>query len=196
MTSPDPAPTPLLTIGHGTSDRRALADRLRAAGVSTLVDVRRFPGSRHNPDVGREALESWLPDEGVKYVWEERLGGRRRLAADAPPVDGWWQVESFRAYAAYTRTSEFDDAMRTLLRRVNEEIVAVMCSENVWWRCHRRLIADSAVLIHSVPVVHLMPDGRQQNHEPAPGACVSKDGSLVYPASEKAAVLLGGACGD
>ena len=102
---------PLLTVGHGPEDRDRLGARLAGAGVVSLVDIRRFPGSRNNPDVGREALEDWLPTLGIGYRWEERLGGRRRLPAGEPVADGWWTVAQFAAYAAHTRTAEFTAAL-------------------------------------------------------------------------------------
>lgn len=175
----------LLTIGHGTSDRADLTRRLREAGIEVLVDVRRFPGSRRNPDVSRDALQEWLPDEGIAYVWEERLGGRRRVPQDAGDADAWWRVEAFRAYAAHTRTPEFDAGMRDLLARARDGGTAVMCSEFVWWRCHRRLVSDAAMLVHDVPVHHVMPDGRLQAHEPSEGARRSGSG-LAYPAPPEA----------
>ena len=102
----------LLTVGHGTLDRTALAALLAGAGTDLLVDVRRFPGSRHNPDVGTDAMAQWLPEAGIDYRWEERLGGRRRRDRTADPdADGWWRVEAFRAYAAHTRTPEFLTAL-------------------------------------------------------------------------------------
>ena len=159
---------PLLTVGHGPDDRTRLGARLSAADVGLVVDVRRFPGSRSNPDVRREALEGWLPAAGVGYRWEARLGGRRRLPADAPVVDGWWTVAQFAAYAAHTRTPE-------------SAPVAVMCSESVWWRCHRRLIADVVVLGRGVPVQHLMPDGRLTPHTPSAGAVLGEDGLVHWP---------------
>jgi len=170
----------LLTIGHGTSDRAELARRLGDAGIRTLVDVRRFPGSRRNPEVSRESLQEWVPGEGIAYVWEERLGGRRRVPKDEPDADGWWRVEAFRAYAAYTRTPQFREALAEVVERARNETVAVMCSEFVWWRCHRRLISDAAMLLHDLPVEHVMPDGRRSAHEPSEGARV-QDGALTYP---------------
>lgn len=175
---------PLLTIGHGTSTRDELAQRLRDAGIDTLVDVRRFPGSRRNPEVSRDALQEWIPTLGIEYVWEERLGGRRRVSKEASQADAWWRVEAFRAYAAHTRADEFDAGMTELLRRVRTGTVAVMCSEFVWWRCHRRIISDVAMLVHDVPVEHVMPDGHRTAHEPSEGARVSGHG-LVYPGGEQ-----------
>ncbi|HET9859497.1 MAG TPA: DUF488 domain-containing protein [Nocardioidaceae bacterium] len=170
----------LLTVGHGRLDRATLGPLLVDAGVQLLMDVRRFPGSRNNPDVSRDALPTWLPEEGVEYRWEERLGGRRRLPADEDDQDPWWQVDAFRAYAAYTRTPEFTAGLADLLEEVGVRRVAVMCSESVWWRCHRRLIADVALLGHDVDVRHLMHDGRLTPHPPAAGARRRDDGLLVW----------------
>jgi uncharacterized protein (DUF488 family) len=174
---------PLLTVGHGTDDRTRLGGRLAGAGVQDLVDVRRFPGSRANPDVGRDALAGWLPALGITYRWEERLGGRRRLPAGEPVVDGWWTVAQFAAYAAHTRTPEFIRALEEVLGAAADRTVAVMCSEYVWWRCHRRLIADVTVLRAGIPVDHLMPDGRLVPHRPAEGAVLGTDGAVHWPAT-------------
>ena len=172
---------PLLTVGHGPQDRDALGALLTGGGVEEVVDVRRFPGSRNNPDVSRSALEEWLPAFGVRYRWEERLGGRRQLPKGEPVQDGWWTVAQFAAYAAHTRTPEFRSALDEVLAEAARTTVAVMCSESVWWRCHRRLIADVAVMARGVPVRHLMPDGRLAPHRPSAGAVVI-DGAVLWPA--------------
>jgi uncharacterized protein (DUF488 family) len=174
---------PLLTVGHGPGDRDVLGPLLTAAGIEQLVDVRRFPGSRNNPDVAREALAAWLPERGIAYRWEERLGGRRRLPSGEPVVDGWWAVEQFAAYAAHTRTPEFADALDEVLARAADTTVAIMCSESVWWRCHRRLVADVVVLARGLPVDHLMPGGRIAPHRPAEGAVLGGDGTVRWPAA-------------
>ena len=171
----------LVTVGHGPQGRDALGARLSVAGVDLVVDVRRFPGSRNNPDVVREALEEWLPATGIGYRWDDRLGGRRRLPPGEPVADDWWTVAQFAAYAAHTRTPEFIAALDEVLAGAGAETVAVMCSESVWWRCHRRLIADVAVLGRAVPVTHLMPDGRLTPHRPSDGAVV-RDGVVSWPA--------------
>ena len=173
---------PLLTVGHGPEDRDRLGARLVGAGVGSLVDIRRFPGSRNNPDVAHDALAEWLPALGVGYRWDERLGGRRRLDPSLPVEDGWWTVAQFAAYAEHTRTPEFGAALDVVLADSARATVAVMCSETVWWRCHRRLIADVAVLGWGVPVDHLMPGGRLSPHRPSAGAVVGPDGTLTWPA--------------
>jgi uncharacterized protein (DUF488 family) len=176
---------PLLTVGHGPQGRMFLGERLTSAGVERLVDVRRFPGSRTNPDVARDALQEWLPALGIGYRWDERLGGRRRLPPGEPVADGWWTVAQFAAYAAHTRTPEFTAALDDVLAEAATATVAVMCSESVWWRCHRRLIADVAVLGRGVPVTHLMPDGRLTAHRLSAGAVVAPDGTLTWPATPR-----------
>ncbi|MFD0902762.1 DUF488 domain-containing protein [Actinomadura sediminis] len=169
---------PLLTFGHGTAGRGELTRLLDGAAVRAVVDVRTAPGSRRNPDVHRDALREWLPAAGVGYRWERRLGGFRRAAPDSP--DTFWRNDSFRGYAGHTRDPGFLAAMDVLLREAERDRTAVMCSESVWWRCHRRLIADFAVLARGRPVLHLAHDGRLTEHPPTPGARLRDDGLLVY----------------
>ncbi|MGI8578519.1 MAG: DUF488 domain-containing protein [Nocardioidaceae bacterium] len=173
----------LITVGHGKLDRGRLADLLTGAGVQELVDVRRFPASRNNPDVSRDVMSAWLRAAGIGYRWEEALGGRRRLSVGQRPADTWWRVPAFRAYAAHTRSPEFITALQQVLAAVPELTVALMCSESVWWRCHRRLIADVAEVAHQTPVHHLMPSGLLTEHPPAQGARIRRDGLLVWDRS-------------
>lgn len=171
-------PAPLLTVGHGKLRHPELAALLHGADVTHLVDVRSHPGSRHNPDVFREALADSMPGHDIAYRWEPRLGGRRRPVADAP--DTVWQVASFRAYAVHTRTSEFTAAMDELLDQATMARTAIMCSESMWWRCHRRLIADVVSLTTDVEVFDLAHDGRLTPHPVAEGARVRDDGQVVW----------------
>ena len=171
----------LLTVGHGPDGRQELGARLAVTGVRRVVDVRRFPASRFNPDVAGDALAAWLPEIGIGYRWEERLGGRRRIPSGAPVADAWWTVAQFAAYAAHTRTPEFAAALDEVVAEAATEPVAVMCSEYLWWRCHRRLIADVAVLAHGVPVQHVMPDGGLVDHKVAEGARLGADGLVHWP---------------
>jgi uncharacterized protein (DUF488 family) len=170
----------LLTVGHGTLAAEDLAGLLVGAGVVSLVDIRIGPGSRRNPHLGRAELERWLPEAGVAYRWERRLGGFRKPPETSPDVA--LRNDSFRAYAAHMRTPEFRAALGEVLAEAATRRTAVMCSETVWWRCHRRLVADSAVLLDGVAVTHLMPGGRLADHRPTDGARVAGP-VLVYDAS-------------
>jgi len=175
---------PLLTVGHGTHSAEDFTELLRAAGVESVVDVRIAPGSRRFPHFGRDALAGWLPDAGISYRWERRLGGFRKLPPDSPDLA--LRNESFRAYAAHMRTPDFGAAMAGLATDMAAALTAVMCSESVWWRCHRRLIADYACLIGRLEVRHIMPGGRLAAHEPTPEARVCEN-QLFYgppPAAE------------
>jgi uncharacterized protein (DUF488 family) len=165
------------TFGHGTLDQAAFVDLIRGAGLAQVVDVRSYPGSRRNPQYGRPELEMWLPAAGVDYSWEPRLGGRRRPDPASPHAA--LRHPAFRAYADHMGTPGFRSALEQLVESGRGREVAVMCSEGVWWRCHRRLIADALVLLHGVPVTHLFHDGRMTLHQPAPEARVV-DGGLVY----------------
>lgn len=171
-------PAPLLTLGHGALTQAQLGGLISSAGVTRLVDVSRFPGSRAHPHASREAMASWVPGLGIAYDWQPDLGGRRRPPADS--LDTWWRVEAFRGYAAHMRTPEFLAAVGVLLGHVVADTTAVLCSESLWWRCHRRMIADVAVLARGVPVSHLFCDGHLVEHQPAAGARVTAEGLLVY----------------
>ena len=178
---------PLITFGHGTASAERIAGLLGAAEVTALVDVRIAPGSRRHPHVARAELERWLPDHGISYRWEKRLGGFRRPASDSPDVA--WREDAFRGYAGYMRQPEFAAAIDEVLAQVAAQPagqhVAVMCSESLWWRCHRRLIADFAEIARGVPVRHLMHDGRLAVHRPSPGVRLREDGLLVYDAGQE-----------
>ena len=167
----------LVTVGHGAASPEAFQSLVAGAGLRLVVDVRRFPGSRRHPQFARDELARSLPEAGVGYRWEERLGGRRSGEPDSPNVG--LRNPAFRAYADYMTMSPFGAALGELLEDVAAEPSAVMCAESLWWRCHRRLIADAATLLHGVEVRHVMPDGRQQEHRPTDGAVIG-DGRLVY----------------
>jgi uncharacterized protein (DUF488 family) len=166
----------LLTFGHGTASQEEILGLLGDAAVELVVDVRTAPGSRRNPHVSRTELANWLPEHGFTYRWDKRLGGFRRPPPDSPDV--FWRQEMFRGYAAHMRTPEFASAITELLAFDGTQ--TVMCSESVWWRCHRRMIADFLVLARNLPVDHVMHDGRVVRHEPTPGARLRDDGLLVY----------------
>jgi uncharacterized protein (DUF488 family) len=166
----------LLTVGHGMHPADAFGSLLHSAGITSVVDVRIAPGSRRSPQFSRSALDRWLPAAGISYRWERRLGGFRKLPPDSPDVA--LTNTSFRAYAAHMRTAEFGAAMADVVADAAAQPTAVMCSESVWWRCHRRLIADHACLIERLEVRHLMPDGRLVGHRLTAGVRISGNGLL------------------
>jgi uncharacterized protein (DUF488 family) len=168
----------LLTFGHGTASEEEMTILLRDARVELLVDVRTAPGSRRNPHVGRAQLQQWLPAAGIDYRWEGDLGGFRKAAKDSPDVV--WRNASFRGYAGYARTDTFVAAVDRVLADAAQRTTVVMCSESLWWRCHRRIIADFVVRARGVDVRHLMHDGRLADHAVTPGARLRSDGLLVY----------------
>jgi uncharacterized protein (DUF488 family) len=174
---PTTEPLTLLTVGHGTLAAGAFADLLTGAGVALLVDVRSYPGSRRHPHFGRDEMARWLPEAGVEYRWERRLGGRRRARADSPHVA--LRDPSFRGYADHMETLAFGEALDAVLAAAAGRRTAVMCAESLWWRCHRRLLADAAALTRGVDVRHLLHDGRTQPHAVTDGARLA-DGHVVY----------------
>ena len=174
----------MLTFGHGRLDREALGELLTRAEVAVVVDVRRFPGSRANPAAAQGQVADLARELGIGYRHDERLGGRRRLSVDddgASP-DSWWRVAQFRAYAAWTRSPEFRAGLDELLAEDDAARTAIMCSEAVWWRCHRRIVADVVQLEHDRPVQHLMHDGALREHPPSEAARRGPDGYLTWPA--------------
>ena len=173
----------LLTFGHGTASADRMTELLRGAGIAAVVDVRIAPGSRRHPHVARAELERWLPEAGISYRWDKRLGGFRRPAPDSPDVA--WREDMFRGYAGYMRTADFLAATDALLARASAQVTTVMCAESRWWRCHRRLIADFACAARGVPVRHLMHDGRLEEHRLSPGLRLRDGGLLVYDAGQR-----------
>jgi len=176
------------TLGHGTLEADAFAALAAEAGLAEIVDVRRYPGSRRFPHFASEAMASWLPEHGIAYRWLPSLGGRRR-ADPASPNTGLRNAQ-FRAYADHMASDEFLGGVAEVLEVAAERSVAVMCSESVWWRCHRRLLADHLVLLDDTPVEHLFHDGRLQLHPVTPEVRVDGD-RLVYDLGQQASLLDG-----
>ena len=168
----------LYTVGHGTRSVAELADVLLHAGVARLVDVRRHPGSRRHPHLSREGLARELPDLGIGYDWRgEALGGRR----SRPPASRHtaWRNDAFAAYADHMDTPAFRQALARLLEELP---LAVMCAETLWWRCHRRLIADAAALA-GAEVVHLLGPNKVEPHRLHPDVRPDPEGWPLYDAS-------------
>ena len=148
----------MMTIGHSTLSIEAFLRALKEVGVRTLVDVRRFPGSRRHPQFGQKALFDSLEAAGIRAIWREGLGGRRVARKDS--VNTGWKNESFRGYADYMQTPEFAAEIDWLVGQSELDRLVVMCAEAVPWRCHRLLIAD-AVMVRGVDVrdVFVSPEG-------------------------------------
>lgn len=173
---------PVFTIGHSKRSVGELVALLREAAADLVADVRAFPRSRANPQFNGPALQEELAAAGIDYRYLPALGGRRHgRKAESPNM--LWRNESFRAYADYAGTAEFRAGLAELCALAGEHRCAVMCAEVLWWRCHRRIIADY-LLAAGLEVVHILgPD----NLTPAaltPGALRLADGGLVYPAEQ------------
>ena len=166
------------TIGHSTRDVGELALTLQEPQIELVVDVRRFPGSRRLPQFESSALRVALERYGIAYQWIAALGGRRRAAPDSPNTG--WTHSAFRAYADHIETEEFAEGLTELLVLAGGLRTAIMCAEVLWWRCHRRLIADVLVSL-GVDVVHLLAPGKSEAHRLRPPARLV-DGLLSYRA--------------
>jgi uncharacterized protein (DUF488 family) len=167
------------TIGHSTHDLDRFVALLGGAGVAGVADVRRWPRSRRHPQFDDEALAVELPLRAIGYEHLPGLGGRRAARPDS--VNDGWEHEAFRGYADHMATPEFAAALQTLEGLCTERPTAAMCAEATWWRCHRRLVADVAVLARGVTVRHVLPDGRLGEHRPAEGARLGADGLVRWP---------------
>lgn len=162
-TNPEPdVLATLYTIGHSTRTLDEFIAVLRAHAVGTLVDIRAFPMSRRLPHFNRESLQQTLPTDGIQYGWMKSLGGyRKKMRDDSPNVA--LRNESFRNYADYMLTAEFEQAVAELVRIANASPTAYMCAERVWFHCHRMLVSDWLVA-HGHTVLHIGDEGPAQPH--------------------------------
>lgn len=173
----------LLTFGHGTADEETLAALIRGAEIETVIDVRTVPKSRIHPHVWAERMSLWIPARtGATYEWRRELGGFRKASPQSPNVA--LRHAGFRGYADYMQSGAFLAALDALLETASQRRTAVMCSESLWWRCHRRLIADAATLLRGANVHHLMHDGALQAHKATGCARVLAAGLLQYDVSQ------------
>ncbi|MGH2980983.1 MAG: DUF488 family protein [Solirubrobacterales bacterium] len=168
----------IYTIGHSTHEAGALVALLNAHRIEAVADVRRYPGSRRNPQFNVEALSATLRSEGIALEqFGERLGGRRRPRADSP--NGAWRVEGFRGYADHMEGEAFSTGLRDLEQLAASKRAVVMCAEADWHRCHRRLIAD-ALTVRGWRVLHVLGGGDVEAHEMTSFAVVVGE-RLTYP---------------
>jgi len=169
----------IFTVGHSNQLLDRFAALLAQHRVETLVDIRRFPGSKKFPHFNQSNLEAALREAGVEYIWMEALGGRRHTAAGEGSVNTGLRNEGFRHYADYMLTGEFREAIDSLLKIAGRKRTVIMCAEAVFWRCHRRLVSDFLVASgHTVQ--HIMPAGQLHPHELTAGA-VAKGAVVTYP---------------
>lgn len=173
-----PPPKTVLTVGHSNRPLDEFLQLLKGHGVTLLADVRKMPGSRRNPQFGRDTLPESLEQAAIGYVHMPGLGGLRRRRPDSPNVG--WKNASFQGYADYMLTPEFETSLQDLLERASEERVALMCAEAVPWRCHRSLIAD-ALVVRGVAVEHILGASRTQTHTLRDWAC-AQGTRIIYPA--------------
>ena len=167
----------LYTIGHSTRSLDELIEALQAHCIQTLVDIRAFPMSRRLPHFNRESLEISLPSAGIQYVGMKELGGRRKKIRDDSPNIAL-RSDSFRNYADYMLTAEFDAAMARVIELASQGPTAYMCAERVYFQCHRMLISDWLVA-HGHEVLHIDATGPVRPHKMMQEARVV-DGKLIY----------------
>jgi uncharacterized protein (DUF488 family) len=173
----------ICTVGHSTRSVVELVEILGSAAVACVVDVRSIPRSRATPQFNQDVLQDALQRSGLAYVHLAALGGRRgRTPGVAETVNAGWTHASFHKYADYATTAAFRAGLRELLALASRQRCALMCAEAVWWRCHRRIIADH-LLARGVPVVHLMSGTRHEEASLTRFAIVGPRASVTYPAS-------------
>jgi uncharacterized protein (DUF488 family) len=177
---------PFFTIGHSTRDIDEFIDLLHSNDIRTVTDVRRLPGSNRYPQFNRDALAASLAEAGIGYGRAEDLAGRRRVSRSVPfEVNGWWENRSFHNYADHALTADFQRALAELRERGRAQRTALMCSEAVWWRCHRRIIADH-LLAHGEQVEHILGPQQVTPAQLSPGAVVGPENLVTYPSDSRA----------
>lgn len=167
----------LFTIGHSTRSFAELAEALQAHSIQTLVDIRAFPISRRLPHFNREALETSLAGAGIRYVWMKPLGGYRKKILEHSPNIGLRNA-SFRNYADYMLTDDFQHAMDDLIRLGDQARTAYMCAERMYFQCHRMLVSDWLVA-HGHEVWHIDGAGPPKPHKLTAEARMI-DGQMIY----------------
>lgn len=175
-------PAMIWTIGHSTRPLKEFLNLLAAFRIEALADVRSFPGSRRYPQYGKEELARSLSENAIDYHWLRALGGRRPVSPESPNTG--WRNASFRGYADYMGSSQFAQGLRELIDLGSRARTAIMCSEALWWRCHRSLIAD-ALCVRGIEVVHIM-DAKHSAVHPMTSPARIVGGELSYAAAERA----------
>ena len=173
--------TTVFTIGHSTRELEEFLGLLDEHSIQSVVDVRKLPGSKRYPQFNADTLADALSDHGIELSRSAGLTGRRKVSKDVDfGVNAWWQNRSFHNYADHALTNEFHTALEELRKMAAQQNTVMMCSEAVWWRCHRRIIADY-LLAQDHDVVHIMGPGQHMTAELSAGAVPQPDGTILYP---------------
>ena len=168
------------TVGHSAQPLKTFLELLAHYRLEAVADVRRFPGSRRQPQFAREPLRRALSEQGIAYQWIVALGGRRRPRADSPNIA--WRNASFRGYADHIASAEFAEGLDALLEVAGRFRTTLMCAEAVWWRCHRALIAD-VLCVRGVEVIHILDETHTVVHPYTSPARIVR-GRLTYVPTE------------
>lgn len=176
--------TIFFTIGHSNRDLNEFLTLLYEHSIQRVVDVRKLPGSNRYPQFNADTLAGALSDEGIGLFRSTGLTGRRNVSTTvAFEVNAWWKNRSFHNYADHALSDEFQDALEQLCDTGTQQSTAIMCSEAVWWRCHRRIISDY-LLAQGYAVEHIMGPNQRMTAELSDGASPQADGKIVYPAPQ------------
>jgi uncharacterized protein (DUF488 family) len=174
---------PFFTIGHSNRSLEEFAELLTGADIGLVADIRKVPMSRANPQFNMDTLPDALAAVQISYKHIAALGGLRGKARSLPPdVNGFWTNESFHNYADYALSEPFHVGLEHLLDEGRKRRCAIMCSEAVWWHCHRRIVADYLIACGET-VFHIMGQGRLEPARLTPGAVIQSGGMVVYPAA-------------
>lgn len=182
MTSEASGKPLIFTIGHSTHPIEAFLALLSMHRIAILGDVRSFPSSRRWPQFNQAELRASVEAAGIAYRWMKALGGRRHSKRDDSPHRAW-EHPAFRSYADYADTEEFAAGLAALMRAAEVSRTAIMCSEGLWWRCHRRIISDH-LTVRGWDVRHIMPDGKLAAHSPPDFATID-DGRIIYDGGQR-----------
>lgn len=172
---------PFYTIGHSTRSMDVFVHMLRLVDIALVVDIRTIPKSRSNPHYNSDTLEHHLAEHNIEYQHIAALGGLRKKSKQIPPiVNGFWQNQSFHNYADYALTDAFQAGLQQLISLGELKISTIMCAESVWWRCHRRIVADH-LLARGKQVFHLMAEDKVEPAQLTQGSQVNAENIVTYP---------------
>ena len=173
----------IFTVGHSTRKAEEFAEILKEYGIEQIADIRTVPKSAYNPQFNSDFLEKSLESRGIKYAHLEKLGGLRHARKDSE--NPGWKNKSFRGFADYMQTPEFEEGLEELVRISDKKKTAIMCAEAVPGRCHRSLVAD-ALVSRGIKVIHILGEGSSREHEMTSFAKAGSKGRITYPGRDSA----------